>query len=77
MVNEASDEEKQSLVVHREDFWASTSNKQLNFLQHVLIRDLPIAHPLPRGPDRLTARVPPLRFHHPETTRSRRDCCSR
>jgi type I restriction enzyme M protein len=29
------DEEKQSLVVHRDDFWASTSNKQLNFLQHV------------------------------------------
>ena len=26
---------KQSLVVHRDDFWASTNNKQLNFLQHV------------------------------------------
>ena len=25
----------ESLVVVREDFWASTSNKQLNFLQHV------------------------------------------
>ncbi len=36
IVNEAGDEEKQSLVVHRDDFWASTSNKQLNFLQHVL-----------------------------------------
>ena len=35
IVNEAGDEEKQSLVVHRDDFWASTSNKQLNFLQHV------------------------------------------
>ena len=34
-MNEAGDEEKQSLVVHRDDFWASTSNKQLNFLQHV------------------------------------------
>jgi type I restriction enzyme M protein len=34
IVNEAGDEEKQSLVVHRDDFWASTSNKQLNFLQH-------------------------------------------
>jgi type I restriction-modification system DNA methylase subunit len=33
IVNEAGDEEKQSLVVHRDDFWAS--NKQLNFLQHV------------------------------------------
>src|SRR5207245_2578557 len=35
IVNEAGDEEKQSLFVHRDDFWASTSNKQLNFLQHV------------------------------------------
>ncbi len=26
IVNEAGDEEKQSLVVHRDDFWASTSN---------------------------------------------------
>jgi type I restriction enzyme M protein len=34
-VNEAGDEEKHSLVVHRDDFWASTSNQQLNFLQHV------------------------------------------
>jgi type I restriction enzyme M protein len=35
IVNEAGDKEKQSLVVHRDDFWATTSNKQLNFLQHV------------------------------------------
>src|SRR5437899_971049 len=35
IVNEAGDEEKQSLVVHRDDFWASTSNKQLNFVQHI------------------------------------------
>jgi type I restriction enzyme M protein len=35
IVNEAGGEEKQSLVVHRDDFWATTSNKQLNFLQHV------------------------------------------
>jgi type I restriction enzyme M protein len=27
--------ERESLTVHRDDFWASTSNKQLNFLQHV------------------------------------------
>ncbi|VUT26378.1 MAG: N-6 DNA Methylase [Candidatus Methanolliviera sp. GoM_asphalt] len=26
---------KESLVYEREDFWATTSNKQLNFLQHV------------------------------------------
>ena len=35
IVNEAGDEEKQALIVHRDDFWATTSNKQLNFLQHV------------------------------------------
>ena len=35
VVNEEGDEEKQTLTVNRPDFWASTSNKQLNFLQHV------------------------------------------
>jgi type I restriction enzyme M protein len=35
IVNEAGGEDRQSLIVHRDDFWASTSNKQLNFLQHV------------------------------------------
>ncbi|HLG14989.1 MAG TPA: class I SAM-dependent DNA methyltransferase [Blastocatellia bacterium] len=35
VVNEAGEQEKESLVVVRDDFWASTSNKQLNFLQHV------------------------------------------
>ena len=35
IINEAGDEKKQALTVHRNDFWASTSNKQLNFLQHV------------------------------------------
>ena len=35
IVNEKGEQEKESLVVHRDDFWASTSNKQLNFLQLV------------------------------------------
>jgi type I restriction enzyme M protein len=35
IVNEAGEQEKESLIVHRDDFWATTSNKQLNFLQHV------------------------------------------
>jgi type I restriction enzyme M protein len=35
IVNEAGETQKETLIVHREDFWASTSNKQLNFLQHV------------------------------------------
>jgi type I restriction enzyme M protein len=35
VVNEEGEEEKQALTVVRDDFWASTSNKQLNFLQHV------------------------------------------
>ena len=26
---------KESLIINRDDFWASTSNKQLNFLQHI------------------------------------------
>jgi type I restriction enzyme M protein len=32
MVNEAREAEREDLVVVRDDFWASTSNKQLNFL---------------------------------------------
>ncbi|MBI2927894.1 MAG: SAM-dependent DNA methyltransferase [Verrucomicrobia bacterium] len=35
IVNETGDTSKESLVINRDDFWASTSNKQLNFLQHV------------------------------------------
>jgi type I restriction enzyme M protein len=35
IVNEKGEAEKESLTIHRDDFWASTSNKQLNFLQHV------------------------------------------
>lgn len=36
VVNAAGDQEKESLTIHREDFWATTSNKQLNFVQHVV-----------------------------------------
>ncbi|MEQ1891029.1 MAG: class I SAM-dependent DNA methyltransferase [Planctomycetota bacterium] len=35
IVNEAGQQEKESLVINRDDFWATTSNKQLNFLQHI------------------------------------------
>jgi type I restriction enzyme M protein len=35
VVNEAGEHEKENLTIHREDFWATT-NKQLNFLQHVV-----------------------------------------
>ena len=34
-VNTEGESERESLVVERPDFWATTSNKQLNFLQHV------------------------------------------
>jgi type I restriction enzyme M protein len=34
-VNEEGDTEKEDQVVVREDFWTSTSNKQLNFVQHI------------------------------------------
>ncbi|QTA79799.1 SAM-dependent methyltransferase [Desulfonema limicola] len=33
--NEQGEQEKEDLVYNRQDFWASTSNKQLNFLQHI------------------------------------------
>jgi len=35
IVNDAGEQQKESLVINRDDFWASTSNKQLNFLQHI------------------------------------------
>jgi type I restriction enzyme M protein len=35
IVNEAGETSKESLVINRDDFWASTSNKQLNFVQHI------------------------------------------
>jgi len=34
-VNEVGDTEKDDQVIVREDFWTSTSNKQLNFVQHM------------------------------------------
>ena len=35
IVNDAGESSKESLIINRDDFWASTSNKQLNFLQHI------------------------------------------
>src|SRR5206468_115759 len=35
MVNEQGEEEREALTVVREDFWATTSNKQLAFVQHI------------------------------------------
>ena len=35
VINEEGVEEREALTVVRDDFWASTSNKQLNFVQHV------------------------------------------
>jgi type I restriction enzyme M protein len=35
VVNEAGEQSKESLTINRDDFWATTSNKQLNFLQHI------------------------------------------
>jgi type I restriction enzyme M protein len=35
VVNAGGETEREDLVIVRDDFWASTSNKQLNFVQHV------------------------------------------
>jgi type I restriction enzyme M protein len=34
-VNEEGETEKEDRIIVREDFWTSTSNKQLNFVQHI------------------------------------------
>ncbi len=33
--NDAGEEETDELTYNRQDFWATTSNKQLNFVQHI------------------------------------------
>ena len=33
--NEEGDQEEEDLVYNRQDFWTTTSNKQLNFVQHI------------------------------------------
>jgi type I restriction enzyme M protein len=33
--NEEGEQEKEGLTYNRQDFWATTSNKQLNFVQHI------------------------------------------
>ena len=35
IVNGDGEQSKESLTISRDDFWATTSNKQLNFLQHI------------------------------------------
>lgn len=34
--NEEGEEDKEALTYERQDFWETTSNKQLNFLQHIV-----------------------------------------
>ena len=34
-MTEEGEEGREALTISRDDFWASTSNKQLNFVQHV------------------------------------------
>jgi len=36
IINEEGEESRETLTVFRDDFWATTSNKQLNFVQHVV-----------------------------------------
>ena len=33
--NEEDEQEKEDLTYNRQDFWTTTSNKQLNFVQHI------------------------------------------
>ena len=35
VTNEAGEQEAEEFVYNRQDFWATTSNKQLNFVQHI------------------------------------------
>jgi type I restriction enzyme M protein len=35
VIGEGGDEQRETLIIVRDDFWATTSNKHLNFVQHV------------------------------------------
>ncbi len=35
VTNDAGEEKREALTYNRQDFWATTSNKQLNFVQHI------------------------------------------
>ncbi|HTC69105.1 MAG TPA: class I SAM-dependent DNA methyltransferase [Acidothermaceae bacterium] len=35
IVSDEGDEEREDLTIYRDDFWTTTSNKQLNFVQHI------------------------------------------
>ncbi len=35
IVNDEGDAEREDLTIYRDDFWTTTSNKQLNFVQHI------------------------------------------
>jgi type I restriction enzyme M protein len=35
IINEEGEESREALTIFRDDFWATTSNKQLNFVQHI------------------------------------------
>lgn len=35
IVSDAGEEEREDLTIYRDDFWTTTSNKQLNFVQHI------------------------------------------
>ena len=37
ITNDEGDEEKDDVVYNRQDFWATSSNKQLNFLQQIFM----------------------------------------
>lgn len=36
ITNAEGGEDKEALTYERQDFWATTTNKQLNFLQHIV-----------------------------------------
>jgi type I restriction enzyme M protein len=35
VTNDKGEEKREALTYNRQDFWATTSNKQLNFVQHI------------------------------------------
>jgi type I restriction enzyme M protein len=77
VVNEEGEEDRQTLTYNRPDFWTTTSNKQLNFVQHVrslLVQEGRAAVVVPR-PLLAARRVARRQRQSARTRRARaRDC---
>ena len=59
--NEEGEQEKDDLTYNRQDFWATTSNKQLNFVQHIRTMLKTTGRAAVVAPDNVLLKAAPVR----------------